>query len=185
MIFKYSELMIPFPYCDPDMLDPLNLVERLVGSKHWLLDLLMQLVKNPSLFDVLVMPNLYGDIISDLCAGLIGGLGLTPRYFDIFFFFSFTHLQRHSSRLRLTFLTCSTVATSVRGALPLLKLFMAQLLILLERYALLNFVGYQKSSIWSELRCFIAFLLLVFTSFVVFHFFFALKRPLENANEVK
>lgn len=40
----------------------------------------MQLVKNPSLFDVLVMPNLYGDIISDLCAGLIGGLGLTPRY---------------------------------------------------------------------------------------------------------
>lgn len=40
----------------------------------------VQLVKNPSLFDVLVMPNLYGDIISDLCAGLIGGLGLTPRY---------------------------------------------------------------------------------------------------------
>lgn len=41
----------------------------------------MQLVKNPGLFDVLVMPNLYGDIISDLCAGLIGGLGLTPRWF--------------------------------------------------------------------------------------------------------
>lgn len=40
---------------------------------------LLQLVKNPALFDVLVMPNLYGDIISDLCAGLIGGLGLTPR----------------------------------------------------------------------------------------------------------
>lgn len=38
----------------------------------------MLLVKNPTLFDVLVMPNLYGDIISDLCAGLIGGLGLTP-----------------------------------------------------------------------------------------------------------
>ena len=38
----------------------------------------MQLVKEPSQFDVLVMPNLYGDIISDLCAGLIGGLGLTP-----------------------------------------------------------------------------------------------------------
>jgi isocitrate/isopropylmalate dehydrogenase len=42
-------------------------------------ELHLQLVKNPSLFDVLVMPNLYGDIISDLCAGLIGGLGLTPR----------------------------------------------------------------------------------------------------------
>ena len=38
----------------------------------------MQLVQNPAQFDVLVMPNLYGDIISDLCAGLIGGLGLTP-----------------------------------------------------------------------------------------------------------
>eukprot|EP00899_Mesostigma_viride_P011041 jgi/Mesvir1/19939/Mv13204-RA.1 len=38
----------------------------------------MQLVKNPQIYDVLVMPNLYGDIISDLCAGLIGGLGLTP-----------------------------------------------------------------------------------------------------------
>ncbi|KAK3198921.1 hypothetical protein Dsin_022336 [Dipteronia sinensis] len=37
----------------------------------------MMLVKNPALFDVLVMPNLYGDIISDLCAGLIDGLGLT------------------------------------------------------------------------------------------------------------
>lgn len=38
----------------------------------------MQLVRDPSAFDVLVMPNLYGDIVSDLCAGLIGGLGLTP-----------------------------------------------------------------------------------------------------------
>ncbi|CDP07176.1 unnamed protein product [Coffea canephora] len=38
----------------------------------------MMLVKNPALFDVWVMPNLSGDIISDLCAALIGGLGLTP-----------------------------------------------------------------------------------------------------------
>lgn len=36
------------------------------------------MVQDPSLFDVLVMPNLYGDILSDLCAGLIGGLGITP-----------------------------------------------------------------------------------------------------------
>ena len=36
------------------------------------------MVQNPAQFDVLVMPNLYGDILSDLCAGLIGGLGLTP-----------------------------------------------------------------------------------------------------------
>ena len=36
------------------------------------------LTVNPKRFDVMVMPNLYGDIVSDLCAGLIGGLGLTP-----------------------------------------------------------------------------------------------------------
>jgi len=36
----------------------------------------MQLVQNPKQFDVLLLPNLYGDIVSDLCAGLIGGLGI-------------------------------------------------------------------------------------------------------------
>jgi isocitrate dehydrogenase (NAD+) len=36
----------------------------------------MHLVMNPSQFDVLVLPNLYGDIVSDLCAGLVGGLGV-------------------------------------------------------------------------------------------------------------
>lgn len=41
-------------------------------------NLCMQLVKNPEKYDVMVMENLYGDIISDLCAGLIGGLGLVP-----------------------------------------------------------------------------------------------------------
>ncbi|MFQ5680823.1 MAG: isocitrate/isopropylmalate dehydrogenase family protein [Candidatus Omnitrophota bacterium] len=41
-------------------------------------NLAMQLVKAPENFDVLVLPNLYGDIISDLCAGLVGGLGLAP-----------------------------------------------------------------------------------------------------------
>ena len=38
----------------------------------------MQLTQKPELYDVLVLPNLYGDIISDLCAGLIGGLGIAP-----------------------------------------------------------------------------------------------------------
>ncbi|MGQ9570973.1 MAG: isocitrate/isopropylmalate dehydrogenase family protein [Thermodesulfovibrionales bacterium] len=38
----------------------------------------MQLVQKPDLYDVIVLPNLYGDIISDLSAGLIGGLGLAP-----------------------------------------------------------------------------------------------------------
>lgn len=38
----------------------------------------MQLVQKPELYDVMVMPNLYGDILSDLCAGLVGGLGVVP-----------------------------------------------------------------------------------------------------------
>ena len=47
-----------------------------IEYKEILVDALcMQLVQNPSKFDVLVMPNLYGDIVSDLTAGLIGGLG--------------------------------------------------------------------------------------------------------------
>ncbi|XP_017779898.1 PREDICTED: probable isocitrate dehydrogenase [NAD] subunit alpha, mitochondrial isoform X1 [Nicrophorus vespilloides] len=38
----------------------------------------LNMVQDPSQYDVLVMPNLYGDIMSDMCAGLVGGLGLTP-----------------------------------------------------------------------------------------------------------
>ena len=38
----------------------------------------MQLVQKPELYDVMVLPNLYGDILSDLCAGLVGGLGVAP-----------------------------------------------------------------------------------------------------------
>jgi len=40
--------------------------------------LCMKLVQSPTDFDVLVLPNLYGDIVSDLCAGLVGGLGVAP-----------------------------------------------------------------------------------------------------------
>lgn len=46
--------------------------ERLVDN------MCMQLVQKPELYDVMVMPNLYGDILSDLCAGLVGGLGVAP-----------------------------------------------------------------------------------------------------------
>lgn len=46
--------------------------ERLVDN------MCMQLVVKPQLYDVLVLPNLYGDIVSDLCAGLVGGLGVAP-----------------------------------------------------------------------------------------------------------
>jgi len=38
----------------------------------------MQLVQKPELYDILVLPNLYGDILSDLCSGLVGGLGVAP-----------------------------------------------------------------------------------------------------------
>jgi isocitrate dehydrogenase (NAD+) len=38
----------------------------------------MQLVQKPEQYDVLVLPNLYGDIVSDLAAGLVGGLGVAP-----------------------------------------------------------------------------------------------------------
>jgi isocitrate dehydrogenase (NAD+) len=38
----------------------------------------MQIVMNPSQFDVLLLPNLYGDVMSDLAAGLVGGLGVVP-----------------------------------------------------------------------------------------------------------
>ena len=48
-----------------------------IKTREILVDnLCMQLVQNPNQFDVLVLPNLYGDIVSDLCAGLIGGLGV-------------------------------------------------------------------------------------------------------------
>ena len=46
--------------------------ERLVDN------MCMQLVQKPELYDILVLPNLYGDILSDLCAGLVGGLGVAP-----------------------------------------------------------------------------------------------------------
>jgi isocitrate dehydrogenase (NAD+) len=41
-------------------------------------NLAMQLVQRPEDHDVLVLPNLYGDIVSDLCAGIVGGLGVAP-----------------------------------------------------------------------------------------------------------
>jgi isocitrate dehydrogenase (NAD+) len=46
--------------------------ERLIDN------MCMQLVQKPELYDVMVLPNLYGDILSDLCAGLVGGLGVAP-----------------------------------------------------------------------------------------------------------
>jgi len=47
-------------------------------AEHIIDNTCMQLVMNPYQYDILLMENLYGDIVSDLCAGLVGGLGLVP-----------------------------------------------------------------------------------------------------------
>lgn len=52
--------------------DRIEYEERLIDN------MCMQLVQKPEIYDVLVCPNLYGDILSDLCAGLVGGLGMAP-----------------------------------------------------------------------------------------------------------
>ncbi|NLC54186.1 MAG: isocitrate/isopropylmalate dehydrogenase family protein [Firmicutes bacterium] len=53
--------------------------EGVIEYNEVLVDALcMQLVQRPENFDVLVLPNLYGDIVSDVCAGLVGGLGVAP-----------------------------------------------------------------------------------------------------------
>jgi len=48
------------------------------GEERLIDNMCMQLVQKPELYDVIVLPNLYGDIVSDLCAGLAGGLGVAP-----------------------------------------------------------------------------------------------------------
>jgi isocitrate dehydrogenase (NAD+) len=52
--------------------DDIEYEERLIDN------MCMQLVQKPEMYDVIVLPNLYGDILSDLCAGLVGGLGVAP-----------------------------------------------------------------------------------------------------------
>ncbi|GAB4253959.1 MAG: isocitrate/isopropylmalate dehydrogenase family protein [Thermoleophilia bacterium] len=52
--------------------DDIEFEDRIVDN------MAMQLVQKPELYDVIVCPNLYGDILSDLCAGLVGGLGMAP-----------------------------------------------------------------------------------------------------------
>ncbi len=56
----------------PDLQGAVEYNERLVDN------MCMQLVQKPELYDVIVTSNLYGDILSDLCAGLVGGLGVAP-----------------------------------------------------------------------------------------------------------
>ncbi len=53
-------------------------IDKIIFEEAIVDNMAMQLVQKPHNFDVLLLPNLYGDIISDLCAGLIGGLGIAP-----------------------------------------------------------------------------------------------------------
>ena len=53
-------------------------INKIIFEEAIVDNMAMQLVQKPEDYDVLVLPNLYGDIISDLCAGLIGGLGVAP-----------------------------------------------------------------------------------------------------------
>lgn len=71
---------------DEDLLDRVCLQVRFLymcscfRSMYVMICVILQVVQNPRPYAdrVMVMPNLYGDILSDMCAGLIGGLGLTP-----------------------------------------------------------------------------------------------------------
>lgn len=72
--FEQPELQVP---ADPAVVKPADAskvayLERLIDN------MCMQLVQKPELYDVILLPNLYGDILSDLCAGLVGGLGVAP-----------------------------------------------------------------------------------------------------------
>ena len=72
-IMKYTDgLFLPPPSEVADEYPDIEFEDRIVDN------LCMQLVQRPDEYDVLVLPNLYGDIVSDLCAGLIGGLGVAP-----------------------------------------------------------------------------------------------------------
>jgi isocitrate dehydrogenase (NAD+) len=63
---------IEFDIGTPQVKQMISFEDRIVDN------MCMQLVQKPELYDVAVMPNLYGDILSDLAAGLVGGLGIAP-----------------------------------------------------------------------------------------------------------
>ena len=63
---------------DPTLADCAGRGKGIVYNERLVDNMCMQLVQKPELYDVLALPNLYGDILSDLCAGLVGGLGVAP-----------------------------------------------------------------------------------------------------------
>ena len=63
---------------DPQLADKAGTGSALEYNERLIDNMCMQLVQKPELYDVIVTQNLYGDILSDLCAGLVGGLGVAP-----------------------------------------------------------------------------------------------------------
>ncbi len=63
---------------DPTLKEVAGKGSHLVYQERLVDNMCMQLVQKPELYDVIALPNLYGDILSDLCAGLVGGLGVAP-----------------------------------------------------------------------------------------------------------
>ena len=74
-VFVIFKLITPFVECFYNVAKEFTDIE---ADDKIIDNCCMQLVMRPEQFDVLVLENLYGDIVSDLCAGLIGGLGLAP-----------------------------------------------------------------------------------------------------------
>jgi isocitrate dehydrogenase (NAD+) len=73
--FEWPELQ---DKADPTLADCAGKASGIVYQERLVDNMCMQLVQKPELYDVIVLPNLYGDILSDLCAGLVGGLGVAP-----------------------------------------------------------------------------------------------------------
>jgi isocitrate dehydrogenase (NAD+) len=63
---------------DPELVGKVGDASKIEYNERLVDNMCMQLVQKPELYDVLVTSNLYGDILSDLCAGLVGGLGVAP-----------------------------------------------------------------------------------------------------------
>ncbi len=73
--FEQPELMVK---ADPTLAGKVPDGSKVAYMERLIDNMCMQLVQKPELYDVILLPNLYGDILSDLCAGLVGGLGVAP-----------------------------------------------------------------------------------------------------------
>lgn len=73
--YEWPELSVP---ADPQLAGKVADGSKVVYMERLIDNMCMQLVQKPELYDVILLSNLYGDILSDLCAGLVGGLGVAP-----------------------------------------------------------------------------------------------------------